>query len=428
MNNRQFLLLAAMVAAAMACGDNGKSERVSVTAPIGATVVAHGADGAALETVQTGSDGSAELDVPSGGMVTVITKDEPGEKMAFTMMGVEPGDDLAFAPWGQNGFGLVTTAQVSLPGSVPDAFTYEIYSGCYPVIGTIAPDEPLPVDIYAACTTADNRFHAVALAFAMGAPYTPIAHAVATGIPAVVGGTTDVALPEWSTDWDRYELDLSGIPAAAVELSARLAPVVDNVPIELYSRTIAVDDPGRDLSARIPAGLGQRLELQLDAIYATPIESSGGMIEVLADAPATLAVDLERLMPPIRDLDIITTTPGRAALWWTSDGPLDSDGMLARLVWMADTPVSWEILIPPGAGPSVTLPELPGEVFAAPPSQTADYNGVRLWAVDSTLIADYQQLRTELGMAVTPDELHRHLHAEDSGAVIRYTTAQVERE
>jgi hypothetical protein len=242
----------------------------------------------------------------------------------------------------------------------------------------------------------------------------------------VVGGATDVVLPRWSTDWDRYELFLSNIPAGAVELSPGVTPIVDALPIELGSNTFSVDAPR--VSARIPAGLSQRFEIELDVTYASPFDISNGLIQVFSDAPATMEMefDLERWLPPIRDLELVTVPPNRTALRWTSDSLLDSDGILAGMIWMADVPTWWVLLMPPDAGPSVALPELPGEVFAAPPSQSADYIIIAMVAVESTLIAGYDQLRTEHGMNAAPDDLRRDLRTADSGAAIRYSLTMKE--
>jgi hypothetical protein len=171
-------------------------------------------------------------------------------------------------------------------------------------------------------------------------------------------GTT-VALEEWSTGRRSREITLTGIPPDVGEATIRARPVEDGVeypcPFDCTD-TQAVDSGGALLTVRVPADDAAQTAVSVDLVNQAGPESGRDMaVRVVGPLPAASTLDVTSQLLP--HTTITSWDPDMARLEWVTASPPDeADALVVSIRWDVG---EWYLVLPPGTGPVLSLPQLP---------------------------------------------------------------------
>jgi len=195
----------------------GSTEQLTITA------VSHDASGAYCgRTTATGPSAHLTIDVPPGGMLTLVAASDMREQHTFTWTRVQPGDDLIFPSLIRHGVqDQLVHVQLTVP-ALAGASNNQLFIVCehYGVanLGSV-PVGPLSTDIYCE-TSAQSVIAWIEATTSQGVEYavgdvTPIASSGATAISigAWAAPATPTTTITGATDFQRADLGFSpGLP------------------------------------------------------------------------------------------------------------------------------------------------------------------------------------------------------------------------
>lgn len=324
----------------------------------GLALVSHDSSGAMCSTVTGGSGSGARMmiDVPPGGMVTMVLDTDEDGRGLFTWTEVQPGDELTF-PWLVRGDLTKQTVQVELTiSTAPTASTYEVFLQCEHGGGGFG--ESAPAGAYTRALECPGTATSIAAYVITTSTTTPqIAVAPVTSIAA--SGPTTLTLGPWVTPASPtitirgaagFDQKYAGFrPAAASEFGA----------ITRFSFAGA-EDP-----AVIPGG-------DLPPTWRNHLTVGVGMT---ADPSPTLTVGRDQATPEPLDLTLgtdfmpmlsaqLTAPLPRPTITWTAPGSPTADIVLANAGrWLMATRPQQTVMRFPEVPPSL-LPAGPASVQA----------------------------------------------------------------
>jgi hypothetical protein len=211
-------------------GDGAMLERIEVrnqdgTAAAGVPVIVSDPDGEVLESVETDASGDVSVDVPAGGMVTVLDTTEFVDlnnvlyqyRHVTTVLGIEEGGSARFVIVPVPGPALaIQTMDVSIATGTPPAGAvgYRHDLSCYHGIPTL----PATFD-YPGCP---GQLTFDVLAMATDAADLPVAYALVEDVPFIAHGDYELVPTYSGTTFDEFDVTLTSVPPDAFLATSHL--------------------------------------------------------------------------------------------------------------------------------------------------------------------------------------------------------------
>jgi hypothetical protein len=319
----------------------GSTEQLTITA------VSHDASGAyCARTTATGANAHLTIDVPPGGMLTLVAQSDVREQHTVTWTGVKPGDDLIFPSLARDADERLIQVQLTIP-ALPGVTSYDWSIVCEDGVGLdtgTAPAGPLStssrcrsgsqhVTAWIKATTADGTQYA-------SGDVTPIASSGSTVIP--IGAWTPAASPTTT---------ITGALAFAhaslgVSPGVRLSPFISTALLNAVPQEGTATFPPQPL----PAALAGEVDY---SVYSTRVAALVIHRPYAASPPsADLAVGNDFL--PAISATVDAELP-RPQISWTSASALAGIdiALVRRGFW---------IVVTDGTSSSVRFPELPPDL------------------------------------------------------------------
>lgn len=363
--------LAPLLALAGACrGSTPPGEIVDVYAfagvvdpAVGASVVAHRADGTPIDTVITDATGHAGLVIEDGALVTVVF---PGDApRVVTTLAPAPGSELDI-----HGPRVASTPTVAgvlsvTPQTPLAADTFDIELGC---TLTRVTSLPTSLDVSSACAGSDSNVDILVRADQGGQLV-----GYAAGRVDLSEGAATFAPPTWQTS-------APGAPITTTGVAPSLGWVTfsDGLPFGAVAVTTS-------------APLWTGLAIDSAILRATIATGASSQITTyyFAGAPAAIAIAAGDFLPAITPslaFDASTTT----FTWTASAVPADAGDL--RLDWDAGSRhISWDAVLPPDVT-TVTLPMFGGDLAAMIPSPSSPPDPILRYVVAATGPAGFDAL------------------------------------
>ncbi len=370
----------------------------------GHSVIFHDPDGTIVGVGQTNADGTANLDVPVGGMVTVVRPENIYTggiaNQLFTIVGVEADDALTLGsshdPWEEAG-----SLSVALDSPMAGATYYEVYGGCTGD-GTDDPAAEIELWFSRACLRDAGEVDLIAIAW--DPDWNFLGYSSLKGAP--LGQAAAVTMPPWETELNKIYIDALNPPPSGFAVETKLALLSGGVPF--YGPSYG-DYFSGETSMRMwfefPQGFADGLAYLLCLYH----DESGDFTESTylsylfrsqSGVASATTHDLgSELLPAIPEAGIRTDTPSRPEVYFTDQGDLSvADGSAVVLSWQdqSGTPYEWWFLLPPGQG-ELQIPELPDFLDNFRPSTASVFAPPRVVAIDADFISGYDELRNGYG-------------------------------
>lgn len=304
----------------------------------GRTVLVHDANGILLSSQKSGDDGRAKIPVPKGAMVTI--EDPSSVQRLFTFTAVEPGDDLVVGEMeDESAAKTIGTAKITLPRPHPKAAKHVASLG---VGATELPDATKPLALSVLARYVEKGTFPV-LAEAIDANGEAVAFTV-TRAAAPDGGAVDVRLPDWSTDYRTFRVEVVGGDGAEVSGELAIASGEDRFPRGRRE--------GTDLAFSAPRPLGAESRLRV-------VAKRGNRRVVVEEErhamPERTLIDVGGATSP-RVEDVTVTQGARPTVRWKA-----THGAHDVTVVRVTGRFQWTIVLPPSTKTEVTLPVVPNE-------------------------------------------------------------------
>ncbi len=345
---------ALVVAAACGSSHQGSGQLVDVYAfegdgdpAVGATVIAHAASGAAIDTVMADAIGHAQVAIETGALITVVFSDAPTIALV-TALAPAAGSELDIHGAPRTGTPTVAGALEVAPMMTIAADHYALELGCTVSQLTVL---PASIDVSSRCLGSDSNLDILLLAYqndqvvgyaagrvdlsSGGATFAPAAWSTATtAVPIALDGVAPLL------DWVLYA---DGLPFGAQAIAGS-APLWDG---------LAVD------AAIVHAGITTASTAQITTRY-------------IAGAPTAIDFAATDFLPPIGVSLVLDTSHG--LLLSGSAASIDADAVNAHLEWtVGGSRIAWDVVLPPDASDAAfpeTAPDL-GQLVG-PPDATPD--------------------------------------------------------
>jgi hypothetical protein len=337
----------------------------SGTPAAGTDVVFSDSSGAIIAHLLTDANGHASAMVAAGSSVTALVPYAAAGPRLETAFGVEPGDSIVF---GQRSSPLPTpsvgTANISVPGTVPNALGYEVSSGESVHESMYA--YPVSLPIYQGSLSPTGTFDLVAEAIIGN---DPIAFSVLTGLSAPSAmGTVSVTLPAWRTDFATYLLNILNGPPSATGF-AWIGPQDRNDLFLLSNPHLTVDGTGAGtINYKYPADFATGLYFEL-SLYGPVVANSTTVVSAFARLPVATSGTVDFSQAPPQLLSLSATCPaGKTTplMTWSAAGlPLSTGGIVLGVDWWTSGVLrTWGATVPSTDSSPVQFPELPDSLAA----------------------------------------------------------------
>lgn len=321
-----------------------------------APVVIGDANGSAMSTRSTSSDGTVSAQVVPGGEVTLVSQ-QPGVTSVSTAVGLQAGSiDVAFGMPATTATGSVS---VTLPGTVSGASFYELSYGCGDTWTGVG-DATLSLDVDGACGAVVS-----VLAVARDGSWKPIAYAdldVASGASASFGG--------WRTDFQHVAAMFTDAPAQGGALSAAISAWHGGLRYDMDSAYVQVGGgAGAAFDLVLPGdGFAQQSSYHAEIDFA---DGSGSAIDRRVATAQSISEDLGAdLLARPTSITVDTTDSARPALQWTTDATnVDAAEVFGGWTSQAGDTSMWQALVNGNPG-RVQMAALPDSLGGARPDVT----------------------------------------------------------
>jgi hypothetical protein len=321
--------------------------------PAGATVFFQGPDGALISAQRTDEDGRANAFVPPGGSVTMAARS--GHSIAlWTYLGVQPGDELQLDF--RNPFGSPRAVVMMTIPRFPGAAFYQLMTSCGSVSLNGSDQVPEPVSIPACADKVDM------VLLARGGDGAIAGAIRAEGLEVKDNGSINITGTYLPVTMSNVSVVNVPIDAQSVDATRGSVGALDF----MYSLRLQYPQPtptGAQLTFSIPQGkAGAVVELSASS----GITSEVTRFVTWGDANDHVEADLAHRLP--RVLEEPRLVPGTRTLTWPEEQRgLVPDTVMATLQITQDPYfVSWQIIAPRGAEPTLALPVLPDPRFEPP--------------------------------------------------------------
>jgi hypothetical protein len=387
-------------------GKMGAGGRATVTVydegrPVGGRwVVFHDAAGTVTSMTKSSAEGRASGPVTRGSMITVA--DPSSVHRLLTVQDIEPDDALTVGEMEDEEGQAITacTARVAIPNAHPLAIRHVVSLG---VGATEVPDpkKPLPMPVLRRFIV-DGRF--TVLAEALDAQGKAVAFSHARPERCGDGGSVDVRLPAWSTDFRPFSIVVSGGAEGTSSIAAELSVINGEDRFARGRQEMALKE-GTTFRFETPRPLGSNVTYKLAVTHGGSVDRSV-LVERSDAMPDRSDVDLRgRLLPRVQSATLEQgSTPARpAARWSVSGSGPKADGTVVRFWWPSTREHAWTIVASPDAGARVVAPALPDELAAFRP----DGRGIAVAAaiVEASFLDGYRDMKRN-GLALLADPPH----------------------
>ena len=340
---------------------------------VGATVIFHGPDGAALGTGTTDASGSATFDTfEAGGAVTIVA---PGPTTyMLTAFDLDPGTFVADPTGGAGTPEDVGEMDITFPGTLGSATNYQARNGCGTRSSGAA--DPLSLDVTRRCATEDNRASALGVATNVDGDlvgYSLRSDVLITGIDPA-----QITLPAWNTDFDDFVVTATNVPATATEVSGSTDVYQSGIAL-YYGTSERVVPAGGNIDLPMDDVMrgSDSLVVNVGVEYdTTGSYAAASLLQGFTSAPAAFSLDVgTTLLPRVHEANLDLAT---RVLSFTVDGDLSkADAALTALRWSDGTDdYQWYLHHPPVSDGMLVFPELPAPHDATWPAALADLDGV----------------------------------------------------
>jgi hypothetical protein len=328
---------ALVIAAACGRSPHGAGQLVDVYAfagdqpQAGATVIAHDASGAALDTVMTDAVGHAQPAIEDGALITVVFSDVTNIALV-TALSPAAGSELDIhGPPPAGAPPTVAGALDVAPMMTVAADHYILELGC-----TVSQLTALPasIDVNSRCLGSDSNLDILLLAYQNDQVV-----GYAAGRVDLSSGAATFAPAQWSTTTTPVPITLDGV-----------APLLDWV--------LLVD--GLPFGAQAISGsapLWNGLPVTAAIVHAGITTPTTAQVTTRYIAGAPIAIDFAAsdFLPPI-DVSLVLDTSHGMQLSWTP-APIDADAVDVHLAWtVGGNHVAWDVVLPPD-GSDAAFPE-----------------------------------------------------------------------
>jgi hypothetical protein len=344
---------ALVVAAACGRSPHGAGQLVDVYAFVGdsepaagATVIAHDASGAALDTVMTDAVGHAQPAIENGALITVVFTDGANVALVTTLSPAAGSELDIHGPPPAGAPPTVAGALEVAPTMTIIADHYVLELGC-----TVSQLSALPasIDVNSRCLGSDSNLDILLLAY-----QNDQVAGYATGRLDLSSGAATFAPAQWSTTTASVPITLDGV---APLLDWVL--LVDGLPFD--AQAISGSAPlwnGLAVTAAIVhAGITMPTTAQVTTRY-------------IAGAPTAIDFGPSDFLAPIDVSLVLDTSQGMQLSW--APAPLDADAVDVHLEWtVGGNHVAWDIVLPPD-GSDAAFPETAPDLgqLVGPPDAT----------------------------------------------------------
>jgi len=342
---------ALVVAAACGRSPHGAGQLVDVYAfagdqpQAGATVIAHAANGAAIDTVMTDAVGHAQPAIENGALITVVFEDAANIALV-TALSPAAGSELDIHGPPRAGAPTVAGTLEVAPMMTVTADHYVLELGC-----TVSqlPALPASIDVNSRCLGSDSNLDILLLAY-----QTDQVVGYAAGRVDLSSGAAAFAPAQWSTMTTSVPITLDGV---APLLDWVL--IVDGLPFD--AQAISGSAPlwnGLPVAAAIVhAGIATSTTAQVTTRY-------------IAGAPTAIDFGATDFLAPIGVSLVLDTSQGMQLSW--APAPIDADAVDVHLEWtVGGNHVAWDVLLPPD-GSDAAFPETAPDLgqLVGPPDAT----------------------------------------------------------
>lgn len=389
----------------------------------GIDIVFNDVDGSVISSLQTGTDGTATENVLAGSSATILISPDTDQYATITYLAVEPGDNLTFVFEGGNPTD-VGDLQVTLPGIAAGATSYEISLGCGVVLTTATPAVPVTGTINSDCLGSDNNIDVWVVALDAG--NNPVAYEHAKDVAVVAAGTTNVTLDAWQDVTDQLDVTLTNVPAGITGAGLEPHWRVDGLDFGGFGGGGAASGGTIHALSSLPqGGFVDRLQYGLFMQLGNAFH---GLLVAHANVPTTPAHNLATLLLPTMTAASAADASSHLEVSYTADGSFDSaDGAIVLASW-TDGAAGIEshaayILVPPDAGTTFTLPDLPDPLSAFRTSADATFDVPSLIWLEADFTDGYRGWRRGPAFDLVGGNTFDMLPA--TGGVIRLSINQV---
>ena len=383
-------------ASASGCGSDrkrggGDSDAVTVSvvdevtrAPvIGASVVLHGSNGEAVESLVTGSDGLAVFTPDTdGGWITVVNTSAASTWLR-SVAAVERGDDLVIPiPDGGGAAAPAATPSFALDSDYPGAAGYALEPGCaievvFSTAGTIS--------IPTACVDENGTYSIAAIAGDIGA--TALAFAFLEDVPVAQSA---LGFGAWRTDFVDHVLTWENGPAGPASL---YGSVVTRRAGSGYGTgdVVSTTTSAGTFTVRLLPEIGSSTVTALQLTYGgTPVARAFHISGVEGITTAQTLDGSAELLPRVQATAFAAGPPRSVS--WTTPVPVEGDAVQVQLYWAAGA-VEWIAYAPAGSLAPLVLPSLPPGLEAMVPAGATTSGRLRF--VEADFIGSYLAFKTE---------------------------------
>ena len=391
--------------ACIACGDDGSSVRpdapqasdaptdsgadceaaapVTVTGPtydpdtvtFTASLVSHDASGAMCGTKEAaaGSEASTTIDVPPGGMVTMVLVDGGDEHHLFTWTEVQPGDELVFPSLQPGG---LTPKMVDVEVTVPPragVTTFDVYVQCEHGGGGLS--QPAPAGVFT--RTVECMSSATAVTAMVAAEDNGVTqYAVSEITPIAATGPTSLTLGSWTP---------AASPTVTVHGTAGFdrafasyvpGPTPEYHSVSMLSFENVSSDPVTVGPRDVPSTWGNQIVVGI-----TQTAEPAHTLQLALDQTTPMAVDLTTATDflPLVSGELTAALP-RPSITWSTDGPATADAVYLNAgTWLLVTRAE------PG---TVRFPEVPADLLPVEPAKVQ-----AIVLIDAKTVAGFEDVR-----------------------------------
>jgi hypothetical protein len=333
-------------------------------------VLVHDPSGAFVLEAMTDEAGEATVEVPTGGMVTVIGGDSGGDFYPVTVVGVQPGEELRFAIRPAQDFQTTHNVTISVP-SFGSGSQLVVHTGGG-ISSTSASTTSMTVPFYQ--SDADTRETYSIVSKILDSASAPLAWSLLADVPK---SSTSVTLPTWRTDIETFSYSMSGLPAGAGETSVSLSQLVDHFWRDMHpvsgtpeNGSLAVALPA------IPTGEAISVLSYTNLPPTTGTASRGiGFVTRTAASARSASVDFSGdSLPLVTSAALELPAEAAPTISWAFEGSTANlDAVVAYvLAFRNGRMVEWYIVTPPDRSAPLTIPTFPGSLAELMPAAGDD--------------------------------------------------------
>ncbi|MDX2086568.1 MAG: hypothetical protein SFX73_01905 [Kofleriaceae bacterium] len=400
------LLFTVMVSALAACGkhdemttpdaadpidgaspDTGPPPPVNVEVTHGGTpvtavpVLVHDTSGAFVAQAVTDDAGKASVDVPAGGMVSVVYTAPDDDIYPATIVGVLPGETLRFAvPPEDKTPTIVGNLTLSIPSFTGPAVHFMTHTGAGVSASGVSSSLSIPLYVRDPEVAGDLTL----LSLLRDTNLNTLAWSI---LPGVSKSATAVTLPAWDTTLANVTFSLTNAPADTSGAFVDASLLVDDVWRGVGHSSVEASAGDIQITTPIPA-----TEHAIE-IYAGLIVEAVGAVErrlyfhqVRGASQGTIMTDLATApLPLVTSMALDVAASAGPTLSWSFDTTVPNvDAILIDVTrHRGSRMVDWYIIMPPDHAGAFTLPTLPEALAEIMPVESDDiYSAVMLIDVD----------------------------------------------